>query len=262
MLRAWRAADGFEGRSSVRSWLYRIATNICLDMLRGSQRRALPMDIGPAVAAGRGAARAVAPSDTGSPRSPTTGCCPSTATRPTSRWRGTRSAGVRDRAAAPARPAAGHADPVRGAEDARGRGRRHCSAPAWPPSTARCSGPGPPWPRCPRSSARPRGADQADLLASYVDAFQRYDMEQLVTLLHDDARDDDAAVRHVDPGAPNIIRWMQEPGPSLCKGLGTGPRGPGQRRPGVGAVQAGPGRRVTRPGRCRCTSCPATGSSG
>ena len=33
MLRAWRAADGFEGRSSVRSWLYRIATNICLDML-------------------------------------------------------------------------------------------------------------------------------------------------------------------------------------------------------------------------------------
>ena len=48
MLRAWRAADGFEGRSSVRSWLYRIATNICLDMLRGRQRRALPIDLGPA----------------------------------------------------------------------------------------------------------------------------------------------------------------------------------------------------------------------
>ena len=43
MLRAWRAAGGFEGRSSVRSWLYRIATNICLDMLRGRQRRALPI---------------------------------------------------------------------------------------------------------------------------------------------------------------------------------------------------------------------------
>src|SRR5260370_40693606 len=43
MLRAWRAADGFEGRSSVRSWLYRIATNICLDMLRGRQRRAAPV---------------------------------------------------------------------------------------------------------------------------------------------------------------------------------------------------------------------------
>src|SRR6202035_1588898 len=48
MLRAWRAADGFEGRPSVRSWLYRIATNICLDMLRGRQRRALPIDLGPA----------------------------------------------------------------------------------------------------------------------------------------------------------------------------------------------------------------------
>src|SRR5213078_4786848 len=47
MLRAWRAADGFEGRSSVRSWLYRIATNVCLDMLRGRQRRAAPMDLGP-----------------------------------------------------------------------------------------------------------------------------------------------------------------------------------------------------------------------
>ena len=34
MVRAWRAADRFEGRSSVRSWVYRIATNVCLDMLR------------------------------------------------------------------------------------------------------------------------------------------------------------------------------------------------------------------------------------
>ncbi len=47
MLRAWRAAGGFEGRSSVRSWLYRIATNVCLDQLRGSQRRARPMELGP-----------------------------------------------------------------------------------------------------------------------------------------------------------------------------------------------------------------------
>ncbi len=45
MVRAWRALSGFEGRSSLRSWLYRIATNICLDMLRGRQRRALPMDL-------------------------------------------------------------------------------------------------------------------------------------------------------------------------------------------------------------------------
>ncbi|HVE97595.1 MAG TPA: sigma-70 family RNA polymerase sigma factor [Mycobacteriales bacterium] len=45
MLRAWRGADSFEGRASLRSWLYRIATNVCLDALRSTQRRAQPMDL-------------------------------------------------------------------------------------------------------------------------------------------------------------------------------------------------------------------------
>jgi RNA polymerase sigma-70 factor (ECF subfamily) len=48
MIRAWRAIDQFEGRAALRSWVYRIATNVCLDMLRGPQRRARPMDLGPA----------------------------------------------------------------------------------------------------------------------------------------------------------------------------------------------------------------------
>ena len=47
-IRAWRGFDGFEGRASLRSWLYRIATNVCLDMLRSVERRARPMDLGPA----------------------------------------------------------------------------------------------------------------------------------------------------------------------------------------------------------------------
>ena len=42
-VRAWRSRDKFEGRSAMRSWLYRIATNVCLDVLKGKQRRERPM---------------------------------------------------------------------------------------------------------------------------------------------------------------------------------------------------------------------------
>lgn len=58
MVKAWQGLDRFEGRSSTRSWLYRIATNVCLDSLRAKKRRALPMDL-----AGPGSAS----SDVGAP---------------------------------------------------------------------------------------------------------------------------------------------------------------------------------------------------
>ncbi len=47
MLRAWRGLDRFQGRAALRSWLYRIATNVCMDSLNSRNKRARPMDLGP-----------------------------------------------------------------------------------------------------------------------------------------------------------------------------------------------------------------------
>jgi RNA polymerase sigma-70 factor (ECF subfamily) len=52
IIRAWRSLDRFDGRTSLRTWLYRIATNVCLDALPDRGRRALPMEDGPVGAVG------------------------------------------------------------------------------------------------------------------------------------------------------------------------------------------------------------------
>jgi RNA polymerase sigma-70 factor (ECF subfamily) len=48
MVRAWRSADHLQSRAALKAWLYRIAANVCFDMLQGAQRRAQPMDLSPA----------------------------------------------------------------------------------------------------------------------------------------------------------------------------------------------------------------------
>src|SRR5262245_57760149 len=53
LVRAWRGLDRFEGRAAMRSWLYRIATNVCLDMIEARKRRTRPVDLRPAQSADR-----------------------------------------------------------------------------------------------------------------------------------------------------------------------------------------------------------------
>jgi RNA polymerase sigma-70 factor, ECF subfamily len=188
MVRAWRGIDGFEGRSAVRSWLYRIATNVCLDMLRGRQRRARPMDLGPSSTADsfRGATlpehawvqpipdARVLPED-GDPAElaasrETIRLAFVTALqhlpprqravlilREVLRWRAREVAELLDTSVASVNSALQRARATLATRDVDAS-----RAPAVAP-------------------------DQRALLARYVDAFERYDINSLVTLLHDDA---------------------------------------------------------------------------
>jgi RNA polymerase sigma-70 factor (ECF subfamily) len=219
MVRAWRGIGDFEGRSALRSWLYRIATNVCLDALSGRQRRALPMDLA------------------GDPYPPIEHSL--VGRRPSSAW----VEPVLDR-----QVLADDADP---AEQAVTRESIRLAFVAalqhLPPrqravlilrevlrwkadevaelldttvasvnsalqraraTLAAAGGDLPP---------RPLDDDQRDLLARYVDAFERYDIDAFVRLLHDDA------TQHMPPfemwlrGAGDIGTWMLGPGKG-CRG--------------------------------------------
>ena len=144
-------AAEFDGRSSLRTWLYRIATNVCLDLLNGRNRRALPMDFGPAVAAGR--------ESLGEPRSEVT-VDPADARRAGVAGDGGPGRAGRaegHRSGWPSSPRCSTCHRVSGpcsscARCCAGAPPRwpNCWTPRSPRSTARCSGPGPPSPRSTR----------------------------------------------------------------------------------------------------------------
>ena len=169
-LRAWRAYHGFEGRSSVRTWLYRIATNVCLTALEGRPRRPLPAGLGapsrtPATrwrarrdpVARAGPRRLVGIDDVDPPAV--------VADRDTIRL------ALRRRAAAPAGPAARGADPARRAALAGRRGRRGAGDHDAPRSTAPCSARTPSWTTASLSEdtvERARRPEQREMLDRYV----------------------------------------------------------------------------------------------
>jgi RNA polymerase sigma-70 factor, ECF subfamily len=245
MLRAWQAANSFEGRSSVRSWIYKIASNICIDMLRGRQRRALPVDFGPSSA----------PSESllGAPSAEETWLTPIADSRVlpdhgdpaeiAALRESVRLAFVAAMQHLPARqraalilcevlkmPAAEAADAlgtsVASVNSAlqRARATLASSAPAAEaPGPDRGSGSGP---------GSGSGSVDEGLLRRYVDAFQRYDMSALVKLLHDDAEMQMPPFSLWLRGSSDIVHFMQEPGPSHCAGAVLVPVGP------VNGVQA------------------------
>ena len=219
MLRAWRSSSQFEGRSSMRSWLYRIATNVCLDMLRGRKRRARPMEMGPSSPPDTAHIGEMLPEHLWVTPIPDARVLPEdgdpaeiAVTRDTVRL-----AFITALQHLPARQRAVliFCEVLRwqAAEVARLLGT---SVPAVNSALQRARATLAALP----DTSRPRtvAADQAALLDRYVAAFERYDMSSLVTLLHEDALQSMPPYAMWIRGAREICAWMVLPGPDECRG--------------------------------------------
>ena len=219
MLRAWKSADRFEGKSSLRSWLYRIATNVCLDSLRGAKRRALPMDLGPSSPPSESHLRPWPAEDRWMTPVPDALVVPGegdpaeiAAVRDSVRLAfvtALQHLPSRQRAALilcevlklPAAEAASVLDnTVASVNSALQRARSTLAA-------------------LPEHQ-RPVQVEpeNSELLARYVDAFQRYDMTALLSLLREDAVLSMPPFEMWVQGATAVTAFMVEPGPSSCAG--------------------------------------------
>jgi RNA polymerase sigma-70 factor (ECF subfamily) len=218
MVRAWRGLGSFEGRSSLRSWLYRIATNICLDMAGAGQRRARPMDL-----TSPGTPQSAV--DEGLPEAAWVGPAPDAmllSADPAEAAIARESVRLAFIAALQKLPAKQRAVlilrdvlawsaaetaqllelSVPAANSALQRARATLAAD-----------------RAPAAQPDPAalGADEQRLLDQYLDAFERFDIPALTGLLHEDAVLNMPPIRLWLRGAENLAAWWAGTG-GVCRG--------------------------------------------
>jgi RNA polymerase sigma-70 factor (ECF subfamily) len=234
MLRAWKALDRFEGRAALRSWLYRIATNVCLDMIAGRERRARPMDLGPSSEPVVSNLNAL-PEVTWVEPAPEGLIVPDgdpaevTAARETVRlafvaalqhlpprqravlilcevlrWKASEAAELLDTSVASVNSALQRARATLDASD--------LAAATTSPSVEQAD---------------------AQLLARYVDAFERYDLDALTSLIHEDATQSMPPYDLWLRGREDIFTWWWGPGIG-CKGSRVIPAGTATGSPAFG----------------------------
>ena len=219
-LRAWRGADRFEGRAKLRTWLYRIASNVCFDMLDSSQRRARPMDLsGPGTP--EGPPGETLPESTwiqpmpGGRLAPAPGPDPAALAIASETVRLAFIAALqllppRQRAVLLLRDVLGwRASEVAALLDTTEASVNSALQRARATIADRDTDAGEP--------LRPDDPQQADLLRRYVDAFERYDIDALTELLHEEV------VQQMPPyplwlrGRDDVLAWWTGPGIE-CRG--------------------------------------------
>jgi RNA polymerase sigma-70 factor, ECF subfamily len=217
MVRAWRGLDRFEGRSALKSWLYRIATNVCLDVLNGKERRIRPLELG----------------DPGGLDSPLT-------TRSEASWLEPIPDGQVVAADDPAQvaeeretlrlafvAALQHLPPQQRAvlilrEALRWRANEvaellETSVASVNSSLQRARASLEATEITPSEQLDPLDEEQQKLLERYVQAFEAYDMDAIAALLHEDAKQSMPPYEMWLLGREDILRWWFGPGIG-CKG--------------------------------------------